>query len=76
MTKNHSETLPLMENTCERMAKCRFKSKLDLRSGFWQVELTERTKDLLAFVTPQGRIIKWEVMLLVCPVRQPFSKSL
>ena len=62
MTKNHPGTLPLMENTCERMAKCRFKSKLDLRSGFWQVELTERAKDLLAFVTPKGRVYKWNVM--------------
>ena len=62
MTKNHSGSLPLMENTCERMAKCRYKSKLDLRSGFWQVELTERTKDLLAFVTPNGRIYRWNVM--------------
>ena len=62
MTKNHPGTLPLMENTCERMAKCRYKSKVDLRSGFWQVELTERAKDLLAFVTPKGRVYKWNVM--------------
>ena len=54
--------LPLMENTCEHMAKCRLKSKLDLRLGFWQVELTKLMKDPLDFFTPQGKIIKWEVM--------------
>ena len=41
MTKNHRGSIPLIENTFERMAKCPFKSKLDCRSGFWQVELTK-----------------------------------
>ena len=26
-----------MDNTLEKMAKCRFKTKMDKRSGFWQV---------------------------------------
>ena len=29
-----------MENTLERIVKCRFKTKMDKRSGFWQVDLT------------------------------------
>jgi hypothetical protein len=62
MTKNHSGTLPYMETTVERSAKCRYKTKMDLRSGFWQVELSERAKDLLAFVTPRGRVFRWKVM--------------
>ena len=60
--KQHSGTIPFMESTVERAAKVRFKSKMDARSGFWQVENTEAAKDILAFVTPRGRVFKWNVM--------------
>ena len=39
-TRNHSESIPNMENTLERIAKCRFKTNMDKRSGFWHVDLT------------------------------------
>ena len=51
-----------MENTPERIAKCRYKTKKDKRSGFWQVDLTATAQELLAFVTPKGRVFKWKVM--------------
>ena len=51
-----------MENTLERIAKCRYKMKMDKRSGFWQVHLTTATHELLAFLTPKGRVFKWKVM--------------
>ena len=51
-TQNHSGIMHNMENTPERMAKCRFRSKMDKRSGFWQVDLTRAAQELLAFVTP------------------------
>ena len=38
-TQNHSGSIPNIENTLERVAKCRFKTKMDKRSGFWQVDL-------------------------------------
>ena len=34
MTRPHAGFLPNMEEIVENMAKCRYKSKLDLRSGF------------------------------------------
>ena len=40
-TQNHSGSIPNMETTLERIAKCRFKAKMDKRSGFWQVDLTQ-----------------------------------
>ena len=52
-----------MENTLERTAKCRYKTKMDKRSGFWQVDLTVAAQELLAFVTSKGRVFKWKVML-------------
>ena len=51
-----------MENTLERIAKCRYKTKMDIRSRFWQVDLTAAAQELLAFITPKGPLFKWKVM--------------
>ena len=48
--------------TLEKIASCRYKTKMDKRSGFWQVDLTPNTQELLAFITPQGRVFNWKVM--------------
>ena len=34
-TQNHSGSIPNMENTLDGIAKCRYKTKMDKRSGFW-----------------------------------------
>jgi hypothetical protein len=60
--KSHSTFLPNMEQMVENLAQCRWKSKLDLRSGFWQVGLSERAKELTAFVTPNGQVWQWNCM--------------
>ena len=60
--KNHSGSIPNMENTLERIAKCRHKTKMDKRSAFWQVDLTAAAQELLAFITPKGCVFKWKVM--------------
>ena len=57
-TQNHSGSIPNMENTLERITKCRFKTKMDKRSGFWQVDLTRAAQELLAFITPKGRVFR------------------
>ena len=61
-TQNHSGSIRNLENTLERIAKCRYKTKMDKRSGFWQVDLTAAAQELLAFITPKGRVFKWMVM--------------
>ena len=53
-----------MENTLEGIAKCRFKTKMDKRSGFWPVDLTRATQELLVFVTSKDRVFRWKVMPL------------
>ena len=67
-TKPHAGFLPNMDQLVESLAKCRFKSKLDMRSGFWQVGLTERARDLSAFCLPSGRILVFKEL-------RGFSKS-
>ena len=61
-TLNHSESIPNMESTLEKIAACRYKTKMDKGSRFWQVDLTPNAQELLAFITPQGRVFKWKVM--------------
>ena len=61
-TQNHSGSIPNIENTLDRIAKCRFKTKMDKRSCFWQVHLTRAAQELLAFVTPKGRVFRWKGM--------------
>ena len=49
-----------MESTLEKIASCRYKTKMDKRSGFWQVDLTPNAQELLAFITPSGEGIQVE----------------
>ena len=61
-TVNHSWSLPNMASTLEKIASCRYKTKMEKHGGFWQVELTPNAYELLAFITPQWRVYKWNVM--------------
>ena len=61
-TLNNSASIPNMESTLEKIPSCRYKTKMDKRSGFWQVDLTPNAQEGLASITPQGRVFKWKVM--------------
>ena len=74
-TENHSGSIPNMENTLERIAKCRYTAKMDKRSGFWQVDLRAAAQELLAFFTPEGRVFKWKVMPLGWLAPRHFSRN-
>ena len=47
-----------MENTLENTTDFKYKTKMDKRSRFWQVDLTERAKDTMGFITPQAHNFK------------------
>ena len=51
-----------MENTLQRIAGCRYNTKMDNRSCFWQVDLTVAAQELLACITPKGPVFKWKVI--------------
>ena len=51
-----------MENALERIAECRFKTKMNKRSGFRRVDLTRAAQEMLTFVTPKGGVLRWKVM--------------
>ena len=75
-TQNHSGSIPNMGNTLERIAKCRYKTKMDKRSDFWQVDLTAAAQELLAFITPKGRVFKWKVMPFRVAIAQALFQEL
>ena len=61
-TRDHWRSILNIKNTLERIVNCRFKTKMDKRSGFWQVDLTRAPQELLAFITPKGRVFRWKFM--------------
>ena len=65
--KLHAGSLPVIENTIQNAVSCKFESKMDKISGFWQVDLTERAKELMAFRAPNGRVFRWLVMAFDIP---------
>ena len=60
--KRHSGSIPNLERAIERAARTKYKTKLDKRSGFWQIDLTERAKELSAAIAPNGQVFGWNVM--------------
>ena len=72
-THNHSQSSPLMENTLETTNQYHFNSRMDKRNGFWLVNLTRAAKELLAFVTPEGRVFRWHLMPSVLSMRCTLS---
>ena len=52
-TSNHSGSIPNMESTLEKIASCRYKTKMYKRSGFWQVDLTPNAQELEAYIVDE-----------------------
>ena len=49
-TKKDSYPLPRMQETIESMVGARFFSSMDLKSGFWQVRMSEKSRQYTAFM--------------------------
>ena len=54
LTKVDSFPLPRMDDCVDRVGAAKFVSKLDLLKGYWQVPLSDRAREISAFVTPDG----------------------
>lgn len=50
-----------MDDCIDKVGKAKFVTKFDLLKGFWQVHLTDRAKELPAFVTQKG-LYQYKVM--------------
>ena len=54
MTKSDTFPIPWMDDCIDRIGRAKYVTKFDLLKGFWQVPLTDRAKEISAFVTPDG----------------------
>ena len=59
-TLNHSGSIPNMESTLEKIASCRYKTKMDKRSGFWQVDPDAQRAGTTGLHHPSGEGIQVE----------------
>ncbi|KAI1000483.1 hypothetical protein K3495_g7711 [Podosphaera aphanis] len=56
-TEKSAYPLPIVQDEIRKAAGHRFYVKFDLKSGFNQIELTERAQKICSFVTPQGQYL-------------------
>ena len=53
-TKTDTFLIPRIDDCTEKIGQSKFVSKFDLLKGFWQIALTEKAKEISAFVTPDN----------------------
>ena len=46
--------LPRVDDTLDLLAKSKYFTTLDLRSGYWQVQMEESSREKTAFITHSG----------------------
>lgn len=54
VTKPDSYPLPRMDDCIDQVGAAKFISKFDLLKGYWQVPLSQRAREIAAFITPTG----------------------
>lgn len=54
ITKPDSFSLPRIEDCVDQVGTTKYLSKFDLLKGYWQVALTDRAREIAAFITPDG----------------------
>ena len=64
-TKKDSYPLPQMQETMESLVGAQFFSTMDLKSGFWQVKMSEKSQQYTAFTTGSMGIFEF--------LRMPYS---
>lgn len=61
VTKTDSFPIPRIEDCIDQIGNAQYVSKVDLLKGYWQVPLTERAKEVSAFVIPDN-LYQYKVM--------------
>ena len=61
LTKSDNFPIPRIDDCIDKIGQAKFVTKCDLLKGFWQVPLTERAKEVSAFVTADG-LFQYKVM--------------
>ena len=61
-TKSDSFPIPRIADCIDQIGYAKFVSTFDMLKGYWQVPLTQRSREISAFVTPSG-LYQYKVML-------------
>ena len=61
VTKTDTFPIPRIDDCTDNILQAKYVTKFDLLKGFWQIPLTERAKEISAFVTPV-RLYQYKVM--------------
>ena len=62
VTKTDSFPVLRMDDCIDNIGQAKYVTKFDLLKGFWQIPLTDRAREITAFVTPDG-LYQYKVML-------------
>ena len=54
LTIRDAYPIPRIDDTLDSLQEARFLSTLDLRTGYWQVEVDEKSREKTAFITHKG----------------------
>ena len=63
VTKTDTFPIPLIDDCIDNIGQAKYVTKFDLLEGFWQIPLTNKAKEISAFVTPDG-LFQYKVMPL------------
>ena len=61
VTKTDTFPIPRIDDCIDQIGQAKYVTKFDLLKGFWQIPLTDRAKEISAFVTPDG-LYQYKVM--------------
>ena len=61
VTKTDTFPIPRINDCIDNIGQAKYVTKFDLLKGFWQIPLTNRAKEISAFVTPDG-LYQYKVM--------------
>jgi len=54
LTRDDSYPIPRIDDCIDQVGKAKYVTKIDMLKGYWQIPMTERAKEISAFVTPDG----------------------
>ncbi|KAH0815577.1 hypothetical protein GEV33_007214 [Tenebrio molitor] len=61
-TRDEAAPLPIIQEMLRDLGQAKVFSSLDLKSGYWQVPLSDESKEYTAFTTPDGGLYQFRVM--------------